>query len=461
VSEGGQADSADRPRVVIVGGGFAGLFAARALRRSQVSVVMVDRSEHHLFQPLLYQCATGVLSEGQIALPHRSLLRRVKNAEFMLAEVTDFDVRQRSVIARRPGGAEVRLDYDHLIVAAGVRQSYFGHDEFARFAPGMKSLSDALAIRQRVFGAFEMAESESDPAEQTRWLTFAVVGGGPTGVELAGQIRELATTTLSKEFHHINPEDARVIVFDGGDEPLAAFGPKLSKKARKALGKIGVELAMNTIVTDVTVRGLVAKSHDGTVIEQEAGTVLWTAGVEAPPLAAMLAQATGASQDRAGRLEVGPDLSLPGFPEVVVVGDLMHLDDLPGMCEVAMQTGFYAGRRIKHQSRKATPFKAFRYHDLGSAAYIGRGKAVVKSGPFNLSGFLGWVMWLFIHVGFLTGFRNRVTALLTWVFAMGGGVRRERVYTVEQVNRLHEVYAAALGTDPLEIAEAKVTPSEG
>jgi NADH:ubiquinone reductase (H+-translocating) len=438
----GDATTGGKPKVVIVGGGFAGLFAARALRRSPVSVTLVDRSEHHLFQPLLYQCATGILSEGQIALPLRSLMRKHRNIEFTLAEVTGFNVEERYVIAGLPGGRTIHLPYDHLIVAAGVRQSYFGHDEFAAYAPGMKTLTDALAIRQRVFGAFEMAESTADPEERARWLTFAMVGAGPTGVELAGQIRELATTTLRKEYRNINPQDARVILFDGGSEPLAAFGPKLAAKAKSSLDKLGVELVMNTVVTDVSVRGLLAKGHDGTVVHHSAATVLWTAGVEAPPLASMLAKASGAGQDRAGRIEVGPDLSIAGFPEVMVVGDLMSLDKLPGLAEVAMQSGHYAGVRIRKLSKgEAAPAKPFKYHDLGSAAYIARGKAVVKAGPLNLSGLLGWVAWIFIHIGFLTGFRNRVTALLTWVIALSSGIRRERVYTVEQINRLSEVYS--------------------
>lgn len=441
VSQGGSAD-AGQPKVVIIGGGFAGLFAARALHRSQVSITLVDRTEHHLFQPLLYQCATGILSEGQIALPLRSLMRRHRNVDFALAEVTGFNVKDRYVIGSLPGGTTVRFPYDHLIVAAGVRQSYFGHDEFAAIAPGMKTMTDALAIRQRVFGAFEMAESTADPDERQRWLTFAMVGAGPTGVELAGQIRELATTTLRDEYRHIHPEEAKVILFDGGDEPLAAFGPKLAAKAKRALDKLGVDLMMNTVVTDVTPRGLVAKAHDGTVTHHAAATVLWTAGVEAPPLAAALAKETGAAQDRAGRIEVGPDLAIPGYPEVVVVGDLMSLDKLPGLAEVAMQSGHYAGHQIRRRVKGGSqPAKPFRYHDLGSAAYIARGKAVVKAGPLNLSGLLGWVAWIFIHIGFLTGFRNRVTALLTWVIALSSGIRRERVYTVEQINRLSEVYS--------------------
>src|SRR5919109_445328 len=251
-------------RVVIVGGGFAGLFAARELRNAPVQVTLIDRAEHHLFAPLLYQCATGILSEGKIATPLRELLKKLGNVEFVLAEVTGLDAAERTVTARRPLGEEIELGYDYLILAAGVRQSYFGHDEYAAFAPGMKSIEDALKIRRRVFGAFEMAESADDPDEQARWLTFALVGAGPTGVELAGQIREVATKTLRREYRRINPEDARVLLFDGGAAPLAPFGPKLSAKAAAALDKLGVEQHMHAIVTQIDATGLSVRGEAGT-----------------------------------------------------------------------------------------------------------------------------------------------------------------------------------------------------
>jgi NADH dehydrogenase len=304
----------------------------------------------------------------------------------------------------------------------------------------MKTIEDALVIRRRVFGAFEMAESATDPAERQSWLTFALVGAGPTGVELAGQIREVATKTLRTEYRHINPEDARVLLFDGGDAPLAPFGPKLSAKASATLDRLGVEQHMHSVVTDVDEAGLSVRAQDGTVTRYAAATVLWTAGIAAPPVAAAIAQATGAKCDRAGRIEVGPDLSIPGHPEILVTGDVMSLNKLPGVAEVAMQTGLYAARRIRHQiAGRAT--KPFRYFDLGSAAYLSRGRAVVSVGKLQFAGFPGWVVWLFIHIGFLTGYRNRIGAVMGWWFAFTRDVRRERTFTTKQVGIVSDVYS--------------------
>ena len=433
-----------RPRrVVIVGGGFGGLFAARALGR-HVSVTLVDRAHHHLFQPLLYQCATGILSEGQIAAPLRSVLKRHKNVECVMAEVTGIDTDGRRVIAVRPGGGRIEFEYDDLIVAAGVQQSYFGHDEFAKFAPGMKSIADVLTIRRQVFGAFELAETSDDPAERRRWLTFALVGAGPTGVELAGQIRELATKTLHAEYRSAKPEEARVLLFDGGSAPLAAFGAKLSAKAEKALGKLGVEMHMGSIVTDVDASGLVVRDHEGATTRYDAGTVLWTAGVEAPALAKALAEATGAERDRAGRILVQPDLTIAGHPEITVIGDLMSLSKLPGVAEVAMQGGLYAGHRIRRKAEGRDSAKPFRYRDLGSAAYISRGNAVMSAGPLQISGFPGWVGWLLIHIAFLTGYRNRLGAILTWWSAFTRDRRRERAFTTREVGMVADIYTPVI-----------------
>src|SRR5215472_5070611 len=428
------AEASSSRRVVIVGGGFAGLFAARMLARAPVQVTLLDRAEHHLFQPMLYQCATGILSEGKIAAPLRQLLAKHRNVEFVIAEATGIDAAGQRVQARRPLGEQIEFGYDYLILAAGVRQSYFGHDEYAPIAPGMKTIEDALKIRRRVFGAFEMAESEDDPAERARWLTFALVGAGPTGVELAGQIRELATKTLRSEYRRIKPEDARVLLFDGGTAPLAMFGPKLSALAARDLGKLGVELHMGSIVTHVDTKGLDVKDHDGKVTRHVCGNVLWTAGVEAPPLATAVAKATGAEQDRAGRLVVGPDCTIPGHPEIMVTGDMMSLDKLPGVAEVAMQTGIYAGRRAGHLAEGKSFDKPFKYRDLGSAAYISRGKAVVSAFRLNFGGFAGWWVWLFIHIGFLTGYRNRIGAVLGCAVSSSPDIRRQRTFTIEHMS---------------------------
>jgi NADH dehydrogenase len=431
--------------VVIVGGGFAGLFAVRALRRSNASVTLIDRTQHHLFQPLLYQCATGILSEGKIAAPLRDLLKKHKNVDCVMAEVFDFDVVARRVTARRVGGDQIDFGYDDLIVAAGVRQSYFGHPEFARWAPGMKTISDALAIRRRVYGAFEMANTATDPEERRTYLTFALVGAGPTGVELAGQIREVATKTLRAEFRDIKPEDARVLLFDGGSAPLASFGPKLSQKAAESLAALGVEQHMGSVVTHVDQGYVLVRDQAGGQTRYEAANVLWTAGVEAPPIAEALAAATGAKRDKAGRILVEKNLTIPGHPEISVLGDMMSLDKLPGVAEVAMQSGRYAGKRVRNRISGNVTEKPFRYHDLGSAAYISRGRAVVSAGPLQVGGFLGWWIWLFIHIAFLTGYRNRLGALLTWWLAFTRDIRRERTFTAQQILTLGDVYTSPLG----------------
>jgi NADH:ubiquinone reductase (H+-translocating) len=435
-------NSGQGARVVIVGGGFAGLFAARALGRAPCQVTLVDQSEHHLFQPLLYQCATGILSEGQITAPLRRVLRKYRNVECEMAKVIDIDPAERRVCCVRPLGEEFDLPYDYLIMAAGVEQTYFGHDEFAVWAPGMKTISDALTIRRRVFGSFEMAETATSTAERTRRLTFALVGAGPTGVELAGQIREVATKTLRDEFRQFKPEDARVLLFDGGDAPLASFGRELSGRAAASLNRLGVEMHLGTRVTNVDESGLDVRGADGTTEHYDAATVLWTAGVAAPELATTLARATGAEQDRAGRVVVGDDLTVPGHREIFVIGDMMSLHKLPGVAEVAMQSGMHAARRIKEELRgSGSAAKPFKYRDLGSAAYIARGDAVVSGGPLKLHGLIGWFSWLFIHIAFLTGFRNRVGAVLTWWVAFTRDIRRERAFTGKPVGILQKIYA--------------------
>jgi NADH:ubiquinone reductase (H+-translocating) len=435
------------PNVVIVGGGFGGLFAARALRQTPVSVTLVDRAPHHLFQPLLYQCATVILSEGQIAAPLRHVLKRHDNVDCVLAEAVDIDVEARRLIGVREGGERVELPYDYLILAAGVEGSYFGNDKFAQYAPGMKTLSDALAIRQKVFGAFERAEIVEDPDERRRWLTFALVGAGPTGVELAGQIREMATHTLRSEFRKVDPAEARVLLFDGGDAPLAAFGPALAAKAARSLTRLGVELHMHSKVTDIDGDGLTVLDESGESKAYRAGTVLWTAGVAAPALSNALAARIDVERDHVGRIVVGHDLTVPGHPEIAVIGDLMSYKGLPGLAEVAMQSGYFAGRRIHRRVSGDLSVHEFRYRDLGSAAYISRGDAVVAMGPVHYSGLAGWVTWLFIHIAFLTGYRNRFGAILTWWVAFTWDRRRERAFLTVQLENDPSTYAAGPGQE--------------
>jgi NADH dehydrogenase len=412
-----------------VGGGFGGLPACRLLGKLPVDVTLVDRRNHHLFQPLLYQVATGILPPGQVAPALRHILRRDENVVVELAEVTDIDLDRRVVIAERPFGETVELGYDSLIVAAGVTQSYFGHDEFARWAPGMKTIDDALELRRRIFGAFEMAETATDEDERRVWLTVVIVGAGPTGVELAGQVRELATRSLRREFRRFDPASVRVVLLDAGKEPLATFGDDLSQRAARELEGMGVELLMGARVTNVTPFGVDFTTADG---DQHIAThvMVWAAGVKASPLAATLAAAAGARTDHIGRVEVLPDLTLAGHPEVFVVGDMAALDDLPGVAEVAMQGSLHAANTIRrrlHGDDRALPF---RYRDLGSVAAIGRFRAICSWHRVHLSGFPAWVVWLFVHLAFLNTFANRVGAVFQWARSMLGRARSERVISV-------------------------------
>jgi NADH:quinone reductase (non-electrogenic) len=414
---------------VVVGGGFGGLFAARSLRRALVHVTLVDRVNHHLFQPLLYQVATGILSEGQIAPPIRNVLRRQRNARVELAEVTGFDLDAHTVTAMRLDGKRFTIPYDSLIVGGGAGQSYFGHDEFSRWAPGMKTLNDALELRGRILGAFEMAALEERPEERRAWLTFVVVGGGPTGVEIAGQIAELARRVLPRDFHTIDSRAARVLLFDGGKEILAAFGDRLSSKAAKELQRQGVEIHTGSIVTGIDRGGVEVKGEDGELQRVAARTKVWAAGVQASPLAADLARASGAGIDRAGRIEVLPDLTVPGHPEVFAVGDMTSLDNLPGVAEVAMQGGLHAANTIVRRlhGKDTRPFK---YRDLGTVATIGRFRAVASVGKLRVSGFPAWLIWFFVHLAFLTGFGRRLTTMLKWLRSMLGRGRAERSFSV-------------------------------
>lgn len=417
-----------RKKVLVIGGGFGGLFCARSLGGADVDVTLLDRAASHVFQPLLYQCATGTLSIGQISRSLREELAHHHNVTTLLGEAVDLDPAARRVTARRPDDTTFTLDYDALVLAAGMRQSYFGHEEFAKWAPGMKTLDDALSIRRRLFAAFEIAETLAPGPDRDAWLTFAVAGGGPTGVELAGQIRELATNALAHEFHSIEPEDARVLLFDGGDCVLSSFAPALSAKAGRTLQGLGVELHMGVHVTDVRSHGITVSPKGGGPSEEYATrTVLWTAGVEAVPFARRVAEVLGATTDHSGRIAVDADLSVPGHREVFVIGDLAGRDKLPGVAENAMQGGLHAAACIRHDLA-GRERKSYRYRDLGSAAYISRGHALLQVGPVKLAGFLGWLAWGFIHIAFLTGVQNRISTVATWLSAIARARRTDRSF---------------------------------
>ncbi|NVN51995.1 NAD(P)/FAD-dependent oxidoreductase [Mycolicibacterium hippocampi] len=417
-----------RTRVLIIGGGFGGLFCAKGLGGADVDVTLIDRSAGHLFQPLLYQCATGTLSIGHISRPLREEFAGHRNITTLLGEALELDPDSRRVTARRPDESTFTVDYDVLVVAAGMRQSYFRNPQFEQWAPGMKTLDDALNIRQRLFTAFEIAETLPSGPDRDAWLTFAVAGGGPTGVELAGQIREMATRTLANEFHSIEPEDARVLLFDGGDRVLKSFAPELADRAAGTLQRLGVELRLGVHVTDVRREGVTVTPKAGGPEEQYAArTVLWTAGVEAVPFARHLAEVVGAPSDRSGRIEVEPDLSVAGHPEIFVIGDLVGRDDLPGVAENAMQGGLHVASCIRRELT-GKPRRRYRYRDLGSAAYISRGNALLQVGPIRIAGFPGWLGWGFIHIAALTGVRNRASTVATWMATIGRSSRYHRAF---------------------------------
>jgi NADH dehydrogenase len=427
------ASSSGRPRVVIVGSGFGGLFAAQALRRAPVDVTVIGKTSHHLFQPLLYQVATGILSEGEIAPPTREVLRHQRNARVVLGEVTDIDLADRTVTSTILGRTTVH-PYDELVVAAGAGQSYFGNDRFAEFAPGMKSIDDALELRGRIFGAFELAELADDPAEVDRLLTFVVIGAGPTGVEMAGQIAELARRTLRRDFRRIDPTRARVILLDAAPQVLPPFGEKLGTAARRHLSRIGVEVQLGAMVTDVDANGLDVKDADGQVRRITAATKVWAAGVQASGLGRMLAEQSGAEVDRAGRISVQPDLTLPGHPEVHVIGDMAnHPDKLPGVAQVAIQGGRYAAEAITRRIAGKQPQGPFRYRDKGNMATISRFSAVADIKGLRFSGFIAWVIWLVVHLFYIIGFKSRLTTVLHWAVSFLGRGRSQRVATQQQV----------------------------
>ena len=405
------------PHVLILGGGFAGLYAARGLKRAPVRVTVVDRRNHHLFQPMLYQVATAALNPSDIAAPIRSVLRSQSNAEVLLAEVWTIDPAARRVVFA--DGAETI--YDYLVVATGARHSYFGHDDWASLAPGLKSIEDAVTIRQRVLLAFEQAEREPDPVRRHALLTFVVVGGGPTGVETAGALAELRRYALRRDFRHIDPGEATVLLLEGGLRLLPSYPPSLSDKAKHELRRLGVEVRTETFVTDIR-RGSVLAA--GWTIPTQ--TVIWAAGNVASPVLRCL----GTPLDNAGRAIVEPDCTIPGHPEVFVLGDAAffnHQDGgpLPGICPVAIQMGDYTARTIQGDLLRQ-PRRAFRYWDKGQLAVIGRGRAVADIWKLHFAGFLAWLVWTFVHIFFLIGFRNRILVMIQWAWSyvtFGRGAR--------------------------------------
>jgi NADH:ubiquinone reductase (H+-translocating) len=416
-------------RIVIIGGGFGGLEAARRLRHAPVELTLVDRRNFHLFQPLLYQVAIGGLSPANIAAPLRGVLKRQKNVRVLLAEVVDFDVADHRVVLR--DGA---VEYDTLIVAAGVRHHYFGHPEWEAIAPGLKTVEDATAIRRRILLAFEEAERTTDPATQQALMTFVIVGAGPTGVELAGAIGELAHHTLRQNFRSIDPAKARILLVEGADRVLPPFTPKMSAKAEKALGRLGVTVRAKTLVTDVQRDSVTVKCGESTE-RIPTHTVLWAAGVQGSPLGKALAAATGVSLDRAGRVKVEPDLSVPNHPNIFVIGDLAYFEDeigqpLPGVAPVAIQQGRYVTKLISKRLRNEA-LSPFQYKDPGKLATIGRNAAVAEFGRIRLSGWFAWCAWLFIHLMNIVHFENRVLVLAQWAWNYWTRNRSARLITGE------------------------------
>jgi NADH:ubiquinone reductase (H+-translocating) len=443
------ATATDRHKVVIIGSGFGGLTAAKTLRRADVDIKMIAKTTHHLFQPLLYQVATGIISSGEIAPPTRMILRKQKNAQVLLGEATHVDLANKTVTSVLLGHTYV-TPFDSLIIAAGAGQSYFGNDHFAEWAPGMKSIDDALELRARILGAFEQAERSSDPARREKLLTFTVVGAGPTGVEMAGQIAELADHTLKGAFRHIDSTTARVILLDAAPAVLPPMGEKLGKKARARLEKMGVEIQLGAMVTDVDRNGITVKDSDGTIRRIESATKVWSAGVSASPLGRDLAQQCDVEIDRAGRVKVLPDLSIPGHPNVFVVGDMAAVEGVPGMAQGAIQGGKYAAKAIKAELKGANPQERepFQYFDKGSMATVSRFSAVAKIGPLEFGGFIAWLAWLVLHLVYLVGFRRKITTLLSWTVTFLSTARgnltitEQQAYARTRIEELEEIAAA-------------------
>jgi NADH dehydrogenase len=444
------AAPAHRHRVVVVGSGFGGLTVTQALKRADVDIKMIARTTHHLFQPLLYQVATGIISEGEIAPATRVILRKQGNTQVLLGDVTGVDLANKTVKSELLGHTYI-TPFDSLIIAAGAGQSYFGNDHFAEFAPGMKSIDDALELRGRILGAFEQAERSSDPARREKLLTFTVIGAGPTGVEMAGQIAELADHTLKDAFRHIDTTKARVILLDAAPAVLPPMGEKLGKKAAARLEKMGVEIQLGAMVTDVDRNGLTVKDSDGTIRRIESACKVWSAGVSASPLGKQLAEQSTVELDRAGRVKVLPDLSIPGHPNVFVIGDMAAVEGVPGMAQGAIQGGKYVAKNLKSELKGANPAerKPFQYFDKGSMATVSRFSAVAQIGKLEFSGFIAWLAWLVLHLVYLVGFKTKITTLLSWTVTFLGRNRGQLTITEQQayartrIEQLEEIASAA------------------
>lgn len=422
-----------RHRVVIIGSGFGGLNAAKKLKRTDVDIKLIARTTHHLFQPLLYQVATGIIAEGAIAPPTRVVLRKQRNAQVLLGDVTHINLAGKSIVSELLGHT-YETPYDSLIIAAGAGQSYFGNDHFAEFAPGMKSIDDALELRGRILSAFEQAERSRDPERRKKLLTFTVVGAGPTGVEMAGQIAELADYTFKGTYRHIDSTTARVILLDAAPAVLPPMGEKLGKKAAARLEKMGVEIQLDAMVTDVDRNGLTVKDADGTIRRIESQCKVWSAGVSASPLGRDLAEQSSVELDRAGRVKVLPDLSVPGHPNVFVVGDMAAVEGVPGVAPAAIQGGKYAANTVKAEVAGADPAERepFQYLDKGSLATVSRFSAVAKIGPLEFGGYIAWLAWLVLHLVYLIGFKTKLVTVLSWTVTFLSNKRGQLTITEQQ-----------------------------
>ncbi len=422
-----------RHRVVIIGSGFGGLNAAKKLKHANVDIRLIARTTHHLFQPLLYQVATGIVSEGDIAPPTRVVLRRQRNVQVLLGDVTHIDLDGRFVVSDLLGHT-YETPYDSLIIAAGAGQSYFGNDHFAEFAPGMKSIDDALEVRGRILSAFEQAERSRDPERRAKLLTFTVIGAGPTGVEMAGQIAELAGHTLKGSFRGIDSTKARVILLDAASAVLPTFGEKLGQRAAARLEKMGVEIQLGAMVTDVDRDGITVKDSDGSLRRIESACKVWSAGVSASGLGSDLAEQSSVELDQAGRVKVLPDLSIPGHPDVFVIGDMAAVEGVPGVAQGAIQGAKYAANTIKAELRGADPAERepFQYFDKGSMATVSRFSAVAKVGPLEFSGLFAWFAWLVLHLVYLVGFKTKVSTLLSWIVTFLSTHRGQLTITEQQ-----------------------------